>query len=311
MKCLRDNDTIQIEITSFCPKNCANCTRFCHHYKKPWFMDLDTFKRAVDSMVGFKHMTGVMGGEPVLHPLFAEFCKYLNSKIPPEQTGLWTCFPGGKEHLGPIIADTFGNIFLNDHTRADILHCPFLVAIEEVVLDIGDMWYMIDHCWAQHSWSASINPLGAYFCEIAASMAALFDDPETAWPIESAWWARGTTEYVAQMKKWCPRCGGALHKGLKWKCSNEIKDAVSPRNLELLKTIDSPKVSREEYEVSDLIFAPGIEQRKDAAYKDEHYRQNIAARYGLFLCINQKGFLTPFQKIVGRKASAVQPDSKQ
>lgn len=263
-------------------------------------MDLDTFKRAVDSMVGFKHMTGVMGGEPVLHPLFAEFCKYLNSKIPPEQTGLWTCFPEGKEHLGPIIAETFGNIFINDHSRNDIIHCPFLVAIEEVVKDEMDMWYLIDHCWAQRSWSASINPLGAFFCEIAASFAAVFRDPETAWPIELGWWQKNPMDYVDQIKKWCPVCGGAVP--LQWRVSTETVDDVSPGNLELLKKIGSPKIERGEFVVHDLQMCQ--EKRKSATYKDEHYRNNIAARYGLFLCLNQQGFMTPFQKIVGRNKSA-------
>lgn len=297
MRPIRDNDTIQIEITSFCQKNCANCTRFCHHYKKPWFMTLDYFKRSVDSMVGFKHMTGIMGGEPLMHPLFAEFCKYLNSKIPPEQTGLWTCFPEGKEHLGPIIADTFGAVFLNDHNRGDIIHCPFLVAIDEVVKDEMDMWYLIDHCWAQRSWSASINPLGAYFCEIAASLAALFNDGETAWPTEPGWFQKNPMDYTDQIRKWCPMCGGAVP--LQWRISTEIVDDVSPGNLERLKKIGSPKIEKGEYVVHNLQMCQ--EKRQSATYKDEGYRQNIAARYGLFLALNQKGFMVPFQKIVKRK----------
>ena len=295
MKPIRDCDTIQIEITNFCPKNCSNCTRFCHHAKKPFFMSLDDFKRAVDSMVGFKAMTGVMGGEPVLHPQFEEFCKYLNTKIPPEQTGLWTCFPEGKEHLGPLIADTFGHVFLNDHSRADILHAPFLVSIDEVVKDKGDMWYMIDYCWAQRSWSASINPNGAWFCEIAASMAMLFDIKETAWPVEPLWWTRVPMDYVDQIKKFCPMCGGAVP--LKWRYSPEIVDDVSPLMLERLKEIDSPKIKRGEFEVHDLQMCQ--ENRQKATYKDNNYRNDIAARYGLFLVINQKGFWTPFKKVVG------------
>jgi hypothetical protein len=258
-------------------------------------MTFDQFKQGVDSLIGFKKMTGVTGGEPLMHPQFEEFCEYLHSKIPPEQCGLWSCFPPGKEHYADSIEKTFGHVFLNDHSRPDVLHAPFLVSIDEVIKDKGDMWYMIDYCWAQRSWSASINPKGAYFCEIAASMAALFDDGETAWPVEPQWWTRSPMDYGEQVKKWCPLCGGAVP--LKWRYSPEIVDDVSPGMLERLKTIDSPKIKRGEFAVHDLQMCQ--ENRQKATYKDNNYRNDIAARYGLFLVINQKGFWTPFKKIIG------------
>lgn len=279
---------------------CSNCTRGVAHYKKPWFMDMKTFKNAVDSMVGFRGFQGVgiTGGDPLLHPDFEEMCEYARSKIPTSDLGLWSCFPAGKEYLGPLISDTFGTVFLNDHSRADIVHHPFLVSIEEV-RDKRDMWFFINDCWAQMSWSASINPFGAYFCELAAAMAMLFNDPETAWPVEPEWWIRTPKDYIAQMEKWCPKCGGALcgPDVAKGRYSNEIVDDVSPNMLERLKMIDSPKIARGEFVVHDLQMCQ--ENRQKATYKDNNFRNNIAARYGLFLVINQKGFWTPFKKIVG------------
>lgn len=307
MKSLRENDTIQIEVTSFCKLNCANCTRFAQHYggkRKHWFMDFDTFKRAVDSLVGFKAAQGIgmMGGEPVFHPEFEKFARYMAEQLGPENCGLWTCFPQfSKEkmlELGSVVGDCFGTVFLNDHSRDDIIHCPFLVGIEEVVKDEEDMWYLVDHCWAQRSWSASINPLGAFFCEIAASMAALFDDPECAWPAQRGWWKKTPLDYGDQIRKWCPKCGGAVP--LQWRVSTEIVDDVSPKNLERLQAIESPKIARGEYQTHDLQMC--YEKRKSAAYKDEHYRQDIAARYGLFLALNDRGFMAPFKKIVNPKA---------
>jgi hypothetical protein len=107
-------------------------------------------------------------------------------------------------------------------------------------------------------------------------------------------------DYVDQIRKWCPLCGGAVP--LQWRTSTEVVDDVSPKNLERLRAIDSPKIEKGEFIVHDLQMCQ--EKRKSATYKDEHYRNNIAARYGLFLALNQQGFMTPFQKIVKKKVSA-------
>ena len=70
MRPLLNMDTIQLEITNACPNRCGNCTRFVGHHPKPFFMDFEFFKKAVDSMVTYPKMTGIMGGEPLLHPDF-------------------------------------------------------------------------------------------------------------------------------------------------------------------------------------------------------------------------------------------------
>lgn len=80
MRSPADMQTIQIDITNACNLACSNCTRFCGNHKKPFFMDFDTFKRAVDSLEGYNGVTGVMGGEPTLHPEFERFVLYLREK---------------------------------------------------------------------------------------------------------------------------------------------------------------------------------------------------------------------------------------
>jgi hypothetical protein len=62
MKSPADMQIIQIDITNACTKKCSNCTRFCGNHRKPFMMDFDTFKRAVDSMEGFPGIVGIMGG---------------------------------------------------------------------------------------------------------------------------------------------------------------------------------------------------------------------------------------------------------
>lgn len=299
MKIIRENDTIQIELTSFCPRRCSNCTRFCTHYRKPWYMQWEQFKRAVDSLATYRSNQGVgiMGGEPLYHPEFERFVNYAAEKIGPENLGLWSCFPPEKARYGELIERSFGTVFPNSHERPDVIHSPFLVSIRECVPE-KDMWYLIEKCWAWASWSASVNLHGAYFCEIAASLAALFDDAETAWPVEDGWWLRTPKDYREQIEKWCPLCGGANCGSMvsMGRYSNEELDDVSPQMLERLQRIDSPRIRRGEYRMHDL--KPQPEFRKMAAYKDEAYRNDIVRPYGLFLMCNDRGFMAPVGKII-------------
>jgi hypothetical protein len=247
---------------------------------------------ALDSMEGYPKMIGFMGGEPLLHPKFAEFCYLAKLRFKPEQLGLWTCLPEGHEHYKNVICETFGNIFLNDHTRDDIYHCPILVGIDEVYENKKEMFYVIDHCWVQNFWSASINPKGAFFCEVAAAMSLLFDDcnkDNLGWPIEKGWWYRTPKDFKEQIEEYCPKCGCAVP--LKRRASIEEIDDISLKNLERLKG-RSFKIDKGKYAISDLKFVKQTEEM--ASYKDVVYRQGIASRYGIYLMVNEKGFQTPY-----------------
>src|SRR4051812_36536454 len=97
MRPIAEMSTVQIEITSACVLRCSNCTRFCGTHKVPFFIEEDQFRAAIDSLVGYAQqphaVVGFMGGEPLLHSKFAEFCDYALSKIPREHLGLWSTFP--------------------------------------------------------------------------------------------------------------------------------------------------------------------------------------------------------------------------
>jgi hypothetical protein len=289
MRMLFDMDTIQIEITNACINACSNCTRFCGH-QKPYFMSFKRFQEALDSMIGYPNMTGFMGGEPLLHPEFEKFCDYALSKIPRGQLGLWSCFPKGFEKYRETICRTFGNIFLNDHTRTDIYHCPVLVAAEEMVEHRGRMFMLINECWLQNAWSAAINPNGAFFCEIAASMSILFGTNK-GWRVEKEWWMRTPKDYKDQIEEYCPKCGCAMP--LPRRISVDRRDDISPGNLKRLKG-RSLKIDKGEYLVNNL--QPSECPEEMASYKDQGYRDIIAARYGIFLILNEKGFLAPYLK---------------
>jgi hypothetical protein len=59
-----------------------------------------------------------------------------------------------------IILETFDKdrIAYNEHSTPGGKHTPLLVSINEVVEDKKLMWEMIDNCWIQSQWSASITP---------------------------------------------------------------------------------------------------------------------------------------------------------
>lgn len=283
MKQLFDMDTIQIEITNACIHSCSNCTRFCGHHSAPYFMSFDTFKEAIDSMVGYPNMTGFMGGEPLLHPEFEKFCDYALSKIPREQLGLWSCLPKGLEKYRETICRTFGNVFFNDHTRNDIYHCPVLVAAEEMISHRGRMFMLINNCWLQNNWSASINPKGAFFCEIAAAMSLLFGI-DKSWKVEPEWWMRIPKDFTGQMEEYCPKCGCAMP--LSRRLSIDVRDDISPKNLERLK--NSPKIKKGQYVVSDL--QPTLAVADMGSYRNYKFRNRVASRYGMFLTVIKRGY---------------------
>jgi hypothetical protein len=289
VKAIQENDTIQVEVTNCCHNRCSNCTRFVG-LAKPFTMDFETFSKAVDSMAGFPHMTGIMGGEPLLHPEFERLCDYALSKIPREQLGLWTCLPRGGEKHREVICRTFGNIFINDHGRGDIYHHPFLVAARDAIPDAAALFNVADRCFFQRAWSASINPRGAYFCEMAASLATLYPDKPSGWPAEPGWWQRTPKDYTSQVEEFCPWCGGALFLGRRPSVEDELYDASRSSYQRLV----DQGVGAEKLRLLDKVEMIGEEEQQPlAAYKDQYYRDKIAARYGIYLTVNAQCFNEP------------------
>ena len=142
-------------------------------------MKLDFVEKAIDSLEGFGGNIGMMGGEPTLHPNFEELCKIYQKKyLIEEKEKFWTIFQWTK--YKDIILDTFDKdrIAYNEHSTPGGKHTPLLVSIDEVVEDKKLMWEMIDNCWIQSQWSASITPKGGFFCEVAASLDYFLMDQE-------------------------------------------------------------------------------------------------------------------------------------
>lgn len=277
MRSPADMQTIQIDITNACNKRCSNCTRFCGNHQKNFFMNFDTFKRAVNSLEGYDGVIGVMGGEPTLHPEFERFVLYLREKfgerkeknrlIYPQREfikevrrrefeshvlrnrtdgsrnfkmcgpGLWSNMGASYRGYYELIQDSFNVQFLNDHINSSY-HQPGLFARKDLGIPDDEWIKLRDKCWIQNEWSATITPKGAFFCEIAGALDMLFDGPG-GWKIEPGWWRRRPEEFGDQLH-WCELCGFALDTFMR--DAEEEMDDVSPTLHEKLKKIGSPRM---------------------------------------------------------------------
>ena len=259
MRSLSKMDVIQIEVTNACYLKCANCTRHVGHHRKPFFMDLKFIEKALDSLEGFEGSVGLMGGEPTLHPKFDDICKLYQKYLPVERREFWTSgFQWRKKQ--DIILETFdkSKITYNEHSTLGGKHAPLLVSIDEVVEDKKMMWQMIDNCWIQSQWSASITPKGGFFCEVAASLDYLFDGPG-GYEIKKGWWKKDPKDFQDQVKRYCVNCSGALP--LKTESDGfggregAAYDTVSKKNLEKLLKVKSPKAEAGHYKIFDKKFS--------------------------------------------------------
>ena len=99
----------------------------------------------------------------------------------------------------------------------------------------------------KNTWSATITPKGAFFCEIAAALDMLFDGPG-GWPVEKGWYNRTPEEFGEQLQ-WCELCSLCLDVPQRISC--EDIDDICPTLLEKLKEVGSPKIKAGNYCLHD------------------------------------------------------------
>jgi hypothetical protein len=321
MRAILSVDTLQIEWTSRCVLSCSNCTHFSGSYYEHPELTFEQFKAIIDSLDGYLEtnpngMIGAIGGDPLVHKDFERFCLYAQTKIPRENHGLWTTFPKGKEHYAQLICDTFGHILLNDHT-IPVSHAPILVGIDEVIPNDEDIWPIVDRCWLGNQWSPVVNTKGAFFCEVAGSMAQLFQGSD-GWELTPGWWKRVPKDYGAQMEEFCRKCGCALPLARRQSHTPGQKDIddISPKNLERLKgksrKVDKGLVNISEFKMDRSLMDP---QRNGGGaypaqeYKRAEYRHTIADRYGIALVMNKRGYWEPTMRPPNHQPPAPPPPS--
>lgn len=285
MRAIFDIETIHIEITNACNLECACCTRFCGHHKRPFYMDLSTVEKALQSLEGYKHTVGIMGGEPTLHPQFREILEIYRQYIPKERRGLWT--NGLKwDKYKDVIVETFypEKIIYNDHKHEEGHHQPLLCASNEIVKDKDLMWKLIDNCWIQTRWSASITPKGCFFCEVAAAQDYLLDGPG-GYPIEKDWWKKEPKDFQDQIKRYCINCSAAIP--MEPIDANHGKDLISPVIEEKLKALGSPKYLKGKTKTLDKVFTTEEILSKKGNWKPWSHRSFRQCGPNMYL--NDKG----------------------
>jgi len=90
------NGVIQVWITRACDMACFGCTQGSNLGGKPGMITVEQFTAAIDSLKGYFGVVGIFGGNPAMHPQFAELCEILKQRIRREQRGLWCNNPKGK-----------------------------------------------------------------------------------------------------------------------------------------------------------------------------------------------------------------------
>lgn len=341
MKSPKNHTTIQIELTNACIHNCSNCTRFCGHHKNTFFMDFETFKRAVDSLEDFDGTIGIMGGEPTLHPEFERFVSYLGEHLPEEKQKKENPFiHPQKDFMSAMHDQEWENFSIRDDCgkamgiingaglwsamgkaykrnyeliqdvfkrqvlndhNNTMLHQPILISRKDLGIDDETWMKLRENCWINQMWSASITPKGCFFCEVAAAMDMLFDGPG-GWPIEKGWWKREGKE-LEEQTHWCEYCGIPLMTFTR--DANEEVDDVSPTLLEMLKKVESPKLGTRHVNVLKIEDGEIAEESKKSffARQEEKFAAFYEARFN-----KARSVLFP-EKLVGVRVDNTGGDS--
>lgn len=314
----RDMDIIEIELTNACVHRCSNCTRFCGHHDKPFFMNFETFKRAVDSMQGFHGTLSLMGGEPTLHPEYERFARYLHESLPEEKRkqdnpciypqkdlmrtiglqnirnmqhfststgGSKTCVDGAGTFSSMGVSYMKNYEVIQDTLKFEGLNDHSNAMYHQPILISRKEMGISDEAWREIRDNCWINMQWSAsitpkgaFFCEIAGALDMLFDGPGGLSIEPGWWQRDIEEFGEQLQ-WCEICGMALHTYSR--DANEERDDVSPRLYSMLKEAGSKKIGTGHLNVVRIVdgeIAP--ESRKTAAgYRGDFYSSSYSARY--------------------------------
>ena len=286
MKEVKDKIAVHIDVTNACRFSCTNCYKFVGHYVRPYIMELETVKKAIDSLEGYQGNYVITGGEPTLHPDFAEICRYLRKKVPPEQRYLQTTGYKWRDYKSLIKKTFAGRVGHNDHKDVTEKHHPMLVAIKDVVADDSLRGELIDKCWVRERWSAVINAKGCFSCELAGAFDVLYNGPGGL-PIEKGWWAKGHEHFNEQMERYCSLCGAALPQPAVDMKNNQ--DHISISNFRVLEKLRTPKFQKNRVLLVEKKYSPQDVKKIAEAWepwqhlREEGSEKNIVAMICIFL----------------------------
>lgn len=226
---------LQIKVGNFCDLDCSNCSvgvGIAKNLKRIFMMTPEQFRAACRSLAGFPGVIGMFGGNPCIHPKFEELCEIFREEIPnKDQRGLWSNNLRGH---GEICRETFSpeHSNLNVHGVRDAWdeirrvwpeakpipaglnavshHGPIFGSMLDLGVSEKEMWERVSKCYVNQTWSAEITvvagQLQGYFCEVAATMAELENDPSRGTLIVPGWWNKPIDTFKEQVNHFCSKC---------------------------------------------------------------------------------------------------------
>lgn len=226
---------LQIKWLNYCDLDCKNCSvgvGIAKKLKRQFMMTPEQLRVALRSLKGFAGVIGAFGGNPCIHPQFAEMCQVFREEIPDkDQRGLWSDNLMGK---GKICRETFSPLHSNlnvhqvqgawdemkrDWPEAHVLpaglsepstHGPIFGSMMDLGMSEVEMWKLIGSCYVNQTWSAQITVVNgellAYFCEIAATMAELTGDGSKGIAPTPGWFGKPASAFEDQIRDSCTRC---------------------------------------------------------------------------------------------------------
>ena len=218
------------------------------------------------------------------------------------QIGLWSSLNKGYYRHFETINDTFDWQLLNDHNNK-CLHQAILMARKDLGISDEEFINKRDNCFAQNTWSATITPKGAFFCEIAAALDMLFDGPG-GWPVEKGWYNRTPEEFGEQLQ-WCELCSLCLDVPQRISC--EDIDDISPTLLEKLKEVGSPKIKAGNYCLHDK---EDYEKHKDSYKSFTHCDDYMQAGSNIRTTTDNKNYYPRSFEITSADNAACVIDKK-
>jgi len=283
MKPIYEMYIVNIDITKHCHEACPYCTRYMRHIRpnKKYYMSLDAFQKALDSLAGWPNQIGLCGGEPTLHPQLPEILKLIDKhkkKYPESRFQMFTAHRKNFEKYHPILQGTLCCVHLNEHNdyqKSICLHQPSTVAIGEVVADKKLRESLIDDCWVQKTWAPVINEKGGYFCEVAGSMATVIDGPD-GFPIEPGWWNKTPEQFKKQRDFFCKRCGMALP--MQRDLLGSAKEKFTPKLLAEFIQHGAARTSAKDVDVVHYRFKDKDIESNMAGWNPGDYRQDLKAK---------------------------------
>lgn len=277
---LREKWAVEIDINNLCGHTCIYCPKHIRHLRKDqiWQMTEEEIIRAISSMEGWPGKISFTGGDPLYYPDVTRLCEIVRSMIPKEKALLFTSHESKLSKYKDIIDATFGEVYVNLHTKEQkevCLHHPLLLAVEDMAPDRETMMALIEDCWCNRMWSPIIGKKGAFFCDCALGIDTALD-MEGGWPVEPGWWRR--EDYRDQMERYCPLCGMCLpYPGQKLSDGFElISEGLyrrfkehKLRNLERMKVV-SRRLTMAEIEKNRQGWEPW-HNRQDRGYEGPEY----------------------------------------